>query len=59
MPGQAYATTSVSQHTNAWDSADAVDRKRIEAEQQAVRDLVTNLGGTCWKGIVKQQANRG
>lgn len=53
--GLADATAKASQLTNAWDSADAVDRKRLEAEKQAVQELVRNLGST-WSGIVKQYA---
>ena len=53
--GLADATAKASQLTNAWDSADAVDRKRLDAERQAVQELVGNLGIT-WSGIVKQYA---
>src|SRR6202158_4015686 len=43
------ATATASPLTNA------VDRKRIEAERQAVQELVANLDST-WSGIVKQHA---
>jgi hypothetical protein len=55
--GLADATASASQLTNAWDSIEAVDRKRLEAERQAVDKLVTNLTGT-WDGIVREHAKR-
>lgn len=55
--GLAEATAHASELTNAWDTTDAVDRKRIEAERLAVQDLVANLSET-WKGIVKQHAKR-
>jgi hypothetical protein len=55
--GLADATANASQLTNAWDSADTVDRKRIEAEKQAVQELLVNLTDT-WTGIVKQYAKQ-
>jgi len=55
--GLAEAMASASELTNVWHSADAMDRKRLEAEKQAVQELVVNLKST-WEGIVKQYAKR-
>lgn len=51
--GVAEATARTSGLTNAWGSSDVVDRKRIEAEAQALTQLVTEAGKT-WGSIVKQ-----
>ena len=51
--GVAEATAKASGLTNAWGSSDTVDRKRIEAEEDAFRQLVAEAG-KAWGGIAKQ-----
>jgi hypothetical protein len=51
--GVAESTTKVSGLTNAWGSRSTIDRKRIEAEQEAFDKLVTQASVT-WKGIAER-----
>lgn len=51
--GVAEATTKVSGLTNVWGSRSTIDRKRIEAEQGAFDQLVSQASVT-WAGIARQ-----
>jgi hypothetical protein len=53
--GVAEATAKATGLTNAWGSSDTVDKKRLEAEEQAFALLVPQLEKT-WAGIAKQYA---
>lgn len=53
--GVAEGTAKESGLTNVWSSTDTVDRKRIAAEQEAVRLLLTEARAT-WSRVVEQQA---
>lgn len=53
--GVAEATVKTSGLTNAWGSGDMVDRKRMEAEEQAFKQLLIEAGKT-WTGIAKQNS---
>jgi hypothetical protein len=51
--GVAEATAKASGLTNVWSSQSTIDKKRIEAEQQAFDGLMTQAA-TTWKGIATQ-----
>lgn len=51
--GVAEATAKASGLTNAWGSSDTVDKKRLEAEEQAFTLLIPQAEKT-WAGIAKQ-----
>jgi len=51
--GVAEATAKASDLSNAWDSSDAVDKKRLEAEHQAFALLLAQAEKT-WTGIAQQ-----
>jgi hypothetical protein len=51
--GLAESTAKTSGLTNAWGSKDKVDRKRIEAEQQAFRLMLGETEKT-WSGVSRQ-----
>ena len=53
--GVAEATEKDSGLTNAWSSSDTVDAKRIAAEREACRQLLTEARQT-WSGIVAEHA---
>lgn len=53
--GVAEATEKATGLTNVWGSSDTVDKKRIEAEQQAFALLIPQAEKT-WAGIVQQYA---
>lgn len=53
--GVAEATEQESGLTNAWSSSDTVDAKRIAAERDACRTLLTEARQT-WSGIVAEHA---
>jgi hypothetical protein len=49
----AEGTVKVSDLTSFWGAADAIDKKRVEAEQQAFDKLVAQAAVT-WAGIARQ-----
>lgn len=51
--GVAEATAKASGLTNVWSSRSTIDKKRVEAEQQAFDGLMTQAAVT-WKGIATQ-----
>lgn len=51
--GLAESTAKTSGLTNVWGSGDTVDRKRIEAEQQAFRLMLSETEKT-WSGVSRQ-----
>jgi hypothetical protein len=51
--GVAEATAKASGLTNVWSSRTTIDKKRVEAEQQAFDGLMTQAAVT-WKGIATQ-----
>jgi hypothetical protein len=51
--GVAEATAKASGLTNVWSSRSTIDKKRVEAEQQAFDGLMTQAAAT-WKGIATQ-----
>ena len=51
--GVAEATAKTAGLTNAWGSSDTIDRKRIEAEEEAFRLLVVQAR-KAWDGIAEQ-----
>jgi hypothetical protein len=51
--GVAEATAKQSGLTTVWDSSSTVDRKRVQAEQEAFGQLVEQLAKT-WSGVVRQ-----
>lgn len=51
--GVAEATAKATGLTNAWSSSDTIDKKRLEAEQQAFRLLMSQVEKT-WAGIAQQ-----
>jgi hypothetical protein len=51
--GVAEATAKTTGLTNVWSSRSTIDKKRVEAEQQAFDGLMTQAG-TTWKGIATQ-----
>jgi hypothetical protein len=53
--GVAEATAKATGLTNIWGSSDTVDKKRLEAEQQAFALLIPQAEKT-WTGITKQYA---
>ncbi len=53
--GVAEATAKASELTSIWNSSDTVDRKRLDAEREAVGLLLAEAGKT-WSGIAGQYA---
>jgi hypothetical protein len=51
--GVAESTAKASGLTNVWSSRSTIDKKRVEAEQQAFDGLMTQVA-TTWKGIAAQ-----
>ncbi len=51
--GLGEATARASGLTNVWSSSDTIDKKRLEAEQEAFDQLISEAGIT-WAGIVRQ-----
>ena len=51
--GVAESTARTSGLTNVWSSRNTIDKKRVEAEQQAFDGLMTQAA-TTWKGIAAQ-----
>lgn len=51
--GVAESTKKVSGLTSVWGQRSTIDRKRVEAEQSAFDELVTQAS-TAWAGIARQ-----
>jgi hypothetical protein len=56
--GGAEATAKKSGLTNVWESSGTVDRKRVQAEEEAFGQLVEQISRT-WTGVIKQYSAAG